>query len=93
VGISRHEILGTDDVAFLMINENDTNIESRLDGIRLRQQKFICLNDNMNHSNPKAKEAVRYLHQFYMSLFPLPSSFELPDGTKNRFLHIHELRE
>jgi UDP-N-acetylglucosamine-lysosomal-enzyme len=85
--------LGTDDVAFLMINENDTNVESRLDGIRYRQQKFICLNDNMNHTNPKAKDTVRLLHQFYMSLFPLPSTFELPDGSYNRFLHLNELQE
>ena len=33
------------------------------------------------------------LQDFYESLFPIPSSFELPREYRNRFLHIQELRE
>ena len=56
---NRHETLGTDEVAFLMVSEDDNTIESRLDGIRHRQHKFVCLNDNMNHSNPDAQLVCR----------------------------------
>eukprot|EP00276_Gloeochaete_wittrockiana_P022415 CAMPEP_0184363474 /NCGR_PEP_ID=MMETSP1089-20130417/139932_1 /TAXON_ID=38269 ORGANISM="Gloeochaete wittrockiana, Strain SAG46.84" /NCGR_SAMPLE_ID=MMETSP1089 /ASSEMBLY_ACC=CAM_ASM_000445 /LENGTH=231 /DNA_ID=CAMNT_0026703977 /DNA_START=13 /DNA_END=704 /DNA_ORIENTATION=- len=85
-------VLGTEDVAFIMINENDTRLENRLDGIRREQQRFICLNDDIDHSSPNAPFAVELLHNFYNSLFPLPSSFELPPGKRNEFLYIDEIR-
>jgi len=87
-----HEIRDTDDVAFIMVANNDSSLQSRLDGIRLRRHKFMCLNDNLNHSDPTTAESLRLLHEFYESLFPLRSSFELPDGVTNPYMHIDELR-
>lgn len=33
------------------------------------------------------------LRDFYESMFPIPSQFELPREYRNRFLHMHELQE
>eukprot|EP01105_Mastigella_eilhardi_P015897 TRINITY_DN363_c0_g1_i1.p1 TRINITY_DN363_c0_g1~~TRINITY_DN363_c0_g1_i1.p1 ORF type:complete len:715 (-),score=152.10 TRINITY_DN363_c0_g1_i1:452-2596(-) len=37
----RHEVKDTDQVAFIMVNNNDTTLQNRLDGIRLKQHKFV----------------------------------------------------
>jgi len=90
---NRHEILDTEDVAFLMIGMNATNVQKSLDGIRERRQKFICLNDNINHSDPRAEQVLDIIKQFYDSLFPLKSTFEFPSGVENEFLHLDEFPE
>jgi UDP-N-acetylglucosamine-lysosomal-enzyme len=87
-----------------MVGNNATNVEKALDGIREKRQKFVCLNDNMNHSDPNSLQVlfccgsivifvkvVKVLKDFYESLYPLPSSFELPSGTVNEFLHLDEI--
>jgi len=73
---NKHQTLESDEVAFLMVNNNATNVEKSLDGIRERRQKFVCLNDNMNHNDPSSADVVKVLRNFYESLYPLPSSFE-----------------
>jgi UDP-N-acetylglucosamine-lysosomal-enzyme len=88
----RYEILGTDEVAFLMVNENYAKTQKSLDGIRERRQKFICLNDNMNHTNPDSQKTVAVLREFYESIFAVPSTFELPADSPNSILYIDELR-
>lgn len=75
--------MNADDVAFLMVNQSDPQLQEKLDGIRERQHKFICLNDNIDHTHPKAKEAVQIMNDFYKSLVPIRSSFELPPGERN----------
>jgi len=89
----RHQIEGTDDVAFLMIGDDRNTTQGKLDGIRVRRQKFVCLNDNMNHSDPASKEVVAVLKEFYESLLPQPSAFELPSGVRNTYLYMDELIE
>eukprot|EP00727_Mastigamoeba_balamuthi_P004638 m51a1_g14172 putative n-acetylglucosamine-1-phosphotransferase subunits alpha beta-like (770) ;mRNA; f:22617-25887 len=89
--LRKHEVRDTDQVAFLMIGNNDTALPARLDGIRLKRHKFICLNDNLNHSDPTTEQTLRVLHDFYTSMFPRRSSFELPVGVRNSFLHVDEL--
>ena len=84
---------GSEDVGFLMIGNNATNTQNSLDGIREKRHKFICLNDNMNHSDPRTNDVKHVIHEFYESLYPLPSSFELADGKQNPFLWIDEIRE
>lgn len=64
-----------------------------LDEIRKQKKKFICLNDNINHSKEGAELAKLILVDFYESLFPIPSQFEIPRQFRNRFLHVDELRE
>lgn len=64
-----------------------------LDEIRKKRKKFICLNDNIDHSKSGADLSKLILVDFYESLFPHPSQFEIPGNYRNRFLHLHELRE
>lgn len=61
---------------------------------RLSFRKFICLNDDMDPSRHTENEIVRaLLNDFYRSLYPLRSTFELPAQYRNRFSHRHELLE
>lgn len=61
--------------------------------INLLDRKFICLNDNIDHSSKDAATVKAVLRDFYESMFPLPSQFELPREYRNRFLHMEELHE
>lgn len=61
---SRHQTVDSDEVAFLMVNNNSTTVEKALDGIRERRQKFVCLNDNLNHSDPSARDVSKNLRTF-----------------------------
>lgn len=56
-------------------------------------RKFVCLNDNIDHSHKDAATVKAVLRDFYESMFPLPSQFELPREYRNRFLHMDELQE
>lgn len=84
-------ILGSDrdTVAFEMIGDNYTETLHKLDSIRARQWKFVCVNDNMK--NP-TDDLVRALEDFYLSFFPYPSIFELPTGVRNPTLYLDEYR-
>jgi hypothetical protein len=33
------------------------------------------------------------MQDFYKALYPLPSSYELPPGIENEYLHVDELLE
>lgn len=88
----RTSIQNTDEVAFVMIPSNNTQAKKSLDGIRSRRQRFICLNDNMNHSDPHSQIVVKTLREFYMSLVPIASEFELsPEEFHPEGLYIDEL--
>jgi Stealth protein CR4, conserved region 4 len=91
LGKYRHEEEDGSQVAFLMIGTNDTDLSERLDGIRKDRQKFICLNDNIDHTQPHAARQLHIIRQFFEALFPNRSPFELPDGQRNAFLHMDEL--
>lgn len=54
-------------------------------------RKFICLNSNLDPRS-KDNDLIHALVQdTYESLFPVPSSFELPLNYRNRFLYVDEL--
>jgi UDP-N-acetylglucosamine-lysosomal-enzyme len=89
--LRRFELSDGDEVAFVMVRTNATNVLHSIDGIRQRKQKFVCLNDNLNHSNPHAQEVLTVVKDFYESLFPHPSPFELPDNEFNTFLYVDDL--
>lgn len=59
----------------------------------LFSRKFVCLNDNIDHNHKDAQTVKAVLRDFYESMFPVPSQFELPREYRNRFLHMHELQE
>jgi len=89
---NRYELMELDEVAFYMVGDNETKVLRALDDIRIKRNKFICLNDNMNRTNVNEK-VIDALHAFYESLVPSPSSFELPEGKLNPYLHLNELLE
>ena len=88
--MNKHEVLGSEDVSFVMIRSNASLVSRDLDELRKNPKKFICLNDDLDHHEVRETEAVkRLLHDFYESFLPLPSSFELQDGKENSFSHLH----
>ncbi|XP_072047226.1 N-acetylglucosamine-1-phosphotransferase subunits alpha/beta-like [Amphiura filiformis] len=89
----RHELMGEDEIAFKMIRTNVSQVIGQLDDIRKNPRKFICLNDNIEHETGDSSMVKAVLQDFYESLFPIISQFELPREYRNRFLHIDELRE
>jgi len=76
-----------------MVGNNATGVEKQLDGIREKRHKFVCLNDNMNHSDPNVGLVQKALHDFYESMYPLLSSYELPADKPNEYLHMDEILE
>jgi len=88
---NRFELGDPNEVAFVMVPTNRSSAVRSMDDIRYKAQKFVCLNDNINHTDPHAKDVVRALQEFYKALFPMPSPFELPHGQRNKFLHTDEL--
>ncbi|XP_010961096.2 N-acetylglucosamine-1-phosphotransferase subunits alpha/beta [Camelus bactrianus] len=89
----RFEIMGEEEIAFKMIRTNVSHIVGQLDDIRKNPRKFVCLNDNIDHNHKDAQTVKAVLRDFYESMFPIPSQFELPREYRNRFLHMHELQE
>lgn len=89
----RFEIMGEEEVAFKMIRTNVSHVVGQLDDIRKNPRKFVCLNDNIDHSHKDAQTVKAVLRDFYESMFPITSQFELPREYRNRFLHMHELQE
>lgn len=79
-------------IAFKMLTSNVSEVVGHLDEIRRKPSKFVCLNDNLNYEKTEENELVRaVLYDFYLSLFPHPSKFELPSEFRNRFLYKQEL--
>ncbi|KAM9846113.1 N-acetylglucosamine-1-phosphotransferase subunits alpha/beta [Aulostomus maculatus] len=89
----KFEIMGEEEIAFKMVRTNVSHVVGQLDDIRKNPRKFICLNDNIDHSHKDAATVKAVLRDFYESMFPLPSQFELPREYRNRFLHMDELQE
>lgn len=89
----KFEIMGEEEIAFKMIRTNVSHVVGQLDDIRKNPRKFICLNDNIDHIHKDAGTVKAVLRDFYESMFPLPSQFELPREYRNRFLHMTELQE
>lgn len=56
-----------------------------------RFRKFVCLNDNLDQMRSVDNQMIkRLMLDFYISLFPIPSKFELPEHYRNRFLYIKD---
>uniref|UniRef100_UPI0037E8BCC4 N-acetylglucosamine-1-phosphotransferase subunits alpha/beta isoform X2 n=1 Tax=Semicossyphus pulcher TaxID=241346 RepID=UPI0037E8BCC4 len=90
---NKFEIMGEEEIAFKMVRTNVSHVVGQLDDIRKNPRKFICLNDNIDHSHKDAATVKAVLRDFYESMFPLASQFELPREYRNRFLHMEELQE
>uniref|UniRef100_F7AFG7 N-acetylglucosamine-1-phosphotransferase subunits alpha/beta n=1 Tax=Ciona intestinalis TaxID=7719 RepID=F7AFG7_CIOIN len=81
------------EVSFKMIRSNVSVVVGQLDDIRKHPKKFICLNDNIDHTSKGAETVKAVLQDFYETLFPTQSQFELLHDYRNRFMNIHDLRE
>lgn len=64
-----------------------------MDEVRKTQKKFICLNDNLDHTTEDSKMAALILQDFYESFFPISSQFELPPNYRNKFLYVEDLEK
>ncbi|XP_064482412.1 N-acetylglucosamine-1-phosphotransferase subunits alpha/beta-like [Ornithodoros turicata] len=82
-----------DDYAFVMIKNNVSLIVAQMDQLRKRPKKFICLNDNIDHSRKDAQMVKAVVRDLYDSLFPTRSSFELTPEYRNRFSYMKDLHD
>ena len=48
-------------MAFLMVNANATTTRQKLDGIRQKPRKFVCINDDIDHSDPRSITTLRVI--------------------------------
>jgi hypothetical protein len=83
------EIEDSRDVEFFMVGNDAAAVQKRLDNIRRKAPKFVCLNDDMNKTHTP-KGVLRALHGFSRSLLPTPSPFELRGGKVNEKLHVDD---
>eukprot|EP00818_Percolomonas_sp_WS_P009122 CAMPEP_0117453118 /NCGR_PEP_ID=MMETSP0759-20121206/10035_1 /TAXON_ID=63605 /ORGANISM="Percolomonas cosmopolitus, Strain WS" /LENGTH=1265 /DNA_ID=CAMNT_0005246093 /DNA_START=354 /DNA_END=4151 /DNA_ORIENTATION=+ len=88
-----YQLKGSDEIGFHMIRDDELKVLKTLDGLRYKNPKFVCLNDDMNKTQPNPK-VLEALHQFYTWYFPQPSQFELPPGKLNPpHMYIDELKQ
>lgn len=84
--VNKHELVPADQTSFKMIRSNASLVLKDLDELRKNPKKFICLNDDMDATASSQVAKVRLLlRDYYLSLFPEPSSFELPKDRENTF--------
>jgi len=72
-------------IAFEMISDDFEETKAKLDSIRARRPKFVCVNDDMK---APTEELTKLLRDFYESFFGQRSQFELPVGTRNMKLRL-----
>ncbi|TMW41692.1 hypothetical protein DOY81_013229 [Sarcophaga bullata] len=79
---SRHNLRNN----FMMLTSNITEVVNGLDKIRKNLRKFNCINDNLDINFTEDNKLIRHLlEDFYLSLFPHRSQFELSPEYRNRF--------
>ncbi|KAA0198655.1 hypothetical protein HAZT_HAZT005553 [Hyalella azteca] len=78
---------------FKMISSNLSKVITMLDEVRREPRKFVCLNNNLDPEHGDNDMILALLQDTYESLYPQPSSFELPPNYRNRFLYLQELQQ
>jgi len=87
---NKFEVVGEEEVSFKMIRSNATILAKELDELSKHLKKFMCLNDNIEHKEEMDVLIIKQmLQQFYESMFPNRSQFELPLNQRNQFAYIH----
>jgi len=84
------QLMEEKEIDFHMIRTNFTKVRNILDGMRKRRKKFVCLNDDIDHTKPESELVVMALQELYDAYFPERSTFELPDGEENAHLYYSE---
>ncbi|XP_041782624.1 N-acetylglucosamine-1-phosphotransferase subunits alpha/beta [Anopheles merus] len=78
---------------FKMLTSNITQVVDALDELRKTPKKFNCINDNLSDDRPDDNQLIgALLEDFYLSLFPARSSFELESTYRNRFQRYDDYR-
>lgn len=92
---NKFEISDDKEVAFKMLRSNRTLLERELNHLLSERKKFICLNDNFDHNETieERQELAKMLRNFYESLFPHPSPYELLESERNRFDYFDDYLE
>eukprot|EP01138_Halocafeteria_seosinensis_P008134 gb/GECG01008314.1/.p1 GENE.gb/GECG01008314.1/~~gb/GECG01008314.1/.p1 ORF type:complete len:1154 (+),score=123.58 gb/GECG01008314.1/:1-3462(+) len=85
-----HTSVSADEVTFEMVTDDYNETIHKLDKVRHRKTKFVCINDDMHKAPNSVQRALRNL---YISYFPLRSRFELPRGFVNRNAYIDSYRQ
>ena len=52
-------------------------IKAKLDAIRRKPKKFICINDILDHDKSDTEEVLKITKNWYAKMFPKKSQFEL----------------
>merc|ERR1739838_203393 len=88
-GETKHKSMLMDDseIDFVMLDGNVSHVISKLDRIRKNDKKFICINDNIE-SGSDYLTVRNLLIDFYLTVLPQPSPFELPNNYRNRFANL-----
>ena len=81
------------DITFFMIRDNSTIVQHNMDHVLYKRAKFLCINDNMNHSHPEYPAVVDAIQGLLRRYYPEPSRFELPNGRRNPFTYLDEVDE
>nr|XP_057934629.1 N-acetylglucosamine-1-phosphotransferase subunits alpha/beta-like isoform X2 [Doryrhamphus excisus] len=89
----KYQIMGEQEIHFKLIKNDRAMNVLHFKDIRDNDKKFICLNDDIDHSKSNAAEVKAMLAEFYKEMFPQPSQYELPKNNSNRFLHMDDLQE
>ncbi|RWS31254.1 N-acetylglucosamine-1-phosphotransferase subunits alpha/beta-like isoform X1 [Leptotrombidium deliense] len=94
VKMNSYQVVDDGDVAFKMVRSNASIFHQELNELRRKPKKFICFNDDIDHNLSNESQLVKsLLREFYESIVPKRSQFELPDGQRNEFTYIHEYIE
>ena len=90
----KHVILDDNkDFTLKRLTSNLSDVVRELDDLRKTPVKFVCLNDDTDQTRVADNERVHaFLIDFFESILPVPSSFELPRNYRNKFLHMDEFR-
>ena len=72
-----------------MITDNFNETMNKLDSIRARRTKFICINDDMHDAGP---DLLQLLQDFFQSYYPIPSPVELPPSEENPFDYLDDIK-
>ncbi|XP_077401637.1 N-acetylglucosamine-1-phosphotransferase subunits alpha/beta-like isoform X2 [Vanacampus margaritifer] len=89
----KYKALNSDEVHFKMIHNDLAEVEHIFDDIHRHPKKFVCINDDIDHTKSNAMGVKKKLMEFYQSMLPQPSQFELHKDMPNKFLHMDELRQ
>lgn len=87
-----HQEMGSEEIEFYMVGNDVEKVTTRLQELRTKAPKFICLNDDMNKTHDPDPQLLIQLQKFYTGYFPKACPFELPDGVQNEFRYVEDMR-